>query len=427
MDVNTLFQKLIQAETVNANGNEIEGMEILGDYLEAYGLSYHLYYSDGNRPNLVSTLEATVPEEDILSPLVLLSHMDVISVDEKNWKYPPFSAVEKEGSIWGRGTLDTKQLTAMHANAYVEASKSNPRKRTIHFVVTADEENGSQEGMAFLSRVHPGLFHQATVLSEGGGFLVEDSVNHHPHMLYATAEKGSATIRLETEADSGHAASPPDDILVLKLAENVERLIRTPEGLDYQPYVNHFEDKLRTLMEKPDEQGTFATHLLEYMKRPTFTIKSIDVGEGSLNVLPSKGSVTIDLRVLPEMTEADVRHFMDTCDLDEEIHVEILKFEPGYLSTNHNQVMELFEQKSQQLGFDFDWLGFTALGRTDGRFLADLEADIYGLSPTLTAFTEVLKRVHQTDERIEVDSFQFGVDLMKNVVVAYVNNPREKV
>lgn len=78
------------------------------------------------------------------------------------------------------------------------------------------------------------------------------------------------------------------------------------------------------------------------------------------------------------------------------------------------------------MGLDFKWLGFTALGRTDGRFIADLKSDIFGLSPTLTTFTEVLKRVHQVDERIEVESFRFGVELMSSVINAYVNNS-EKV
>ena len=43
MDVKKLFQKLTQAETINANGNEIKGLEILGDYLTEYDLSYHIY------------------------------------------------------------------------------------------------------------------------------------------------------------------------------------------------------------------------------------------------------------------------------------------------------------------------------------------------------------------------------------------------
>lgn len=99
-------------------------------------------------PNFVSTLEATVPEQDALPPLVLLLHMDVVSVNEKEWTYPPFSAMEVDECIWGRGTLDTKQLTAMHANAFIEAAQLNDVIGKF-FVVTADEENGSQEGWPF--------------------------------------------------------------------------------------------------------------------------------------------------------------------------------------------------------------------------------------------------------------------------------------
>ena len=39
--------------------------------------------------------------------LMLMSHHDVVDGDDK-WETDPFCAVEKDGSLYGRGTIDTK-------------------------------------------------------------------------------------------------------------------------------------------------------------------------------------------------------------------------------------------------------------------------------------------------------------------------------
>lgn len=61
--------------------------EVVGEYS-------HLFTVQGSNPEML--------------PYMLLAHMDVVPAPPEGWDFPPFSAAEHEGFIYGRGTLDNK-------------------------------------------------------------------------------------------------------------------------------------------------------------------------------------------------------------------------------------------------------------------------------------------------------------------------------
>ncbi|MER3418705.1 MAG: hypothetical protein C4343_06355, partial [Chloroflexota bacterium] len=46
-------------------------------------------------------------------PLLLLSHLDVVPAPPDGWTHDPFEADIADGYVWGRGTVDMKQMVAM--------------------------------------------------------------------------------------------------------------------------------------------------------------------------------------------------------------------------------------------------------------------------------------------------------------------------
>ncbi|WP_057776616.1 M20/M25/M40 family metallo-hydrolase [Cytobacillus dafuensis] len=406
------FREIIKVDTTNQLETEYKVAEYLKEVLEKEGIASQLVYSPNNRASIIAKLAG---KNELVKPIVLLSHTDVVEATEEEWTFPPFSATIDDGKIWGRGTLDTKQLTIMHLMAFIQLKRSNqPLNGNVYFIATADEENGSKEGMEFVSKKYTEFFENAIILSEGGGFTVafEDEL----YMLFASGEKGTARVKLTSFGDGGHAGSPPENQAVMTLSQALKIInhLQFPTG-DY-PILHQFHHELKGMLSKEGEQGDLVRRLYDYMAYMTFTPELITVGGEQLNVIPYKAEAILEFRTLPNQTREQFESYLQEWPLPPKVNCKLLSFEKGYESDPEEEIIKLFKDTSSIYGKKVKWVPFTALGKTDGRFVGDVASQIYGLSPTLTPFTEVLKRVHNKDERIEEESFEYGVKLMVAVL-----------
>jgi hypothetical protein len=90
-------------------------------------------------------------------PLMLLNHTDVVPVERQYWEVEPFAGLIKDGCIWGRGALDMKGLGVSQLLTFLLIKRQGlPLARDLVFFAVADEEAGSQYGIEWLERHHPG-------------------------------------------------------------------------------------------------------------------------------------------------------------------------------------------------------------------------------------------------------------------------------
>src|SRR5690625_2913310 len=184
------LSELIQIDTSNPPGNEMEAIHYVRKIAEQNGLYVKIQETAVNRGNIIISLEPAYHQ-----PIILLSHVDVVPAQAEDWEVPPFSGKVMKEELRGRGTIDAKQLTITHLMTLILLKRNDIQlSKNIIMVATSDEENGSEFGLLSLLKQDPNLFKHATVFNEGGGFPVV--IDDNKYYLVEMGQKGTAHIRL---------------------------------------------------------------------------------------------------------------------------------------------------------------------------------------------------------------------------------------
>src|SRR5208282_789852 len=100
-----LLSKYIQINTTNPPGNELDAARMLKEKFLTDGIPATTWEPQHGRGIVAARLRGIGKHT---KSIILLSHMDVVPANPKEWEVPPFSGAVKDGKIWGRGSIDDK-------------------------------------------------------------------------------------------------------------------------------------------------------------------------------------------------------------------------------------------------------------------------------------------------------------------------------
>lgn len=131
-----IFRRLVGFNTTSRNSN-LRLIHYVQDYLGEFGIEVHLVHDEtGAKANLYATIgPADRPG------IALSGHTDVVPVDGQAWNTDPFSLVEADSKLYGRGSCDMKGFIAV-ALAFVPEFLARPLQTPIHLSLSYDEEVG---------------------------------------------------------------------------------------------------------------------------------------------------------------------------------------------------------------------------------------------------------------------------------------------
>lgn len=429
-----LLSELIRLPSHDGTG-EGEGQvaERLRADLDAAGLDTEVLVSPEGRPSLVATL----PGPSDRPPLVLLSHTDVVPVEEGAWRRDPFGGEVHDGEVWGRGALDMKGIAVLHAAAAMELARSGATPtREVRVVAVADEERGGTQGAGWLVEHRP----EALGFRDGGpppealgeGAFGLSGILDTPLMPIVVGEKGPLTVKATATASPGHGALPSEDQVIRSVARFIEAaagfraprihpvmraqfgtLARVTDGVLARVFAllagPAGPAAIRPLAPVLRAKAGAIGHLVSDSITPTWL-----EGGYAFNVVPGEASAVFDCRLLPDADPDEV--LLELVALGERHGVEVTELARS--SSPVSPYSPLFDVL-QAVSVELPDVGVTVPsltpGTTDLRYLRAAGATAYAWVP-LVLTPELLATFHGHDERVPVDAFERGVQAMTDVV-----------
>jgi len=219
-----LLAQLVAINTTDTpRGNVTTAAEAMAQRLRTAGFAaddIQVLGPSERKKNLVVRLRGTGRHE----PLLLIGHLDVVEARREDWSTDPFALVEKEGQLYGRGTLDMKGPDAIMLAALIRLKQEQfTPARDIILALTADEEGGGANGVQWLLQHHRELVAAQFVLS-GDDYSVLTENGRPLFFKLVASEKVYADFQLLVTNKGGHSSVPVSENAIYTLTRGLDRL-----------------------------------------------------------------------------------------------------------------------------------------------------------------------------------------------------------
>ncbi len=366
-----LLKQLIATAPTEENG-ELNTANVLADYFKAHGIDAETDCWDEKRANVV----AKVGSDDINAPtLVFGVHLDVVPASADTWETNPFEPVEKDGYMYGRGSVDMQGGICAAAAALVEIANSDvPPNGRVIFAAAAGEETDSCGVRRFVEQYKDKIVNPiGTVIPEPTG------------MEILRAHRGILWLKIQTAGKTAHGSMPH---LGINAIEKMNALLNRLK--DFQiPHTPH-----------------------DLLGGCSMSLNRI-IGGSATNIVPESCAIELDIRTLPGQSHEEIINSLKAvCD---ELHAEDSEFNANISIIRAVGALEAEENDSfiqsvcQATGIiETKAAGFT----TDGPYFAKLNAPVIIFGPGDGS------QCHKPNEHLELDQLGIAKEYYKSIISA---------
>ncbi len=310
-------------------------------------------------------------------------HTDVVPVgDAAAWTHDPFGGAVIDGVLWGRGATDMKSGVAAFVAAAVDFVRTTPPEGAVILAITGDEEGDAVDGTVAL----------LDWMAQNGERMTHCLVGEPtcPNVMgemMKIGRRGSMTAFITAVGVQGHSAYPH------RAKNPMSALVRLLARLEAAPL----------------DEGT------EHFDASTLAITTIDCGNPATNVIPAKGSATVNIRFNDAHSGASLSAWLAA-------HAEAVQVETGVEIGLRIQIsgesfitppgeFSALVAAAVQAETGVVPVYSTSGGTSDARFVKD--------HCPVVEFGLVGKTMHQVDERIEVEQIHQLKGIYTRILRAY--------
>lgn len=422
-----LLAEYIRIDTRNPPGGETAAAGFLASVLEREGIATRIYESAPGRANLYAKLDGSGER----GAIILLSHLDVVPVDEGRWSQPPMAGETVDGVLYGRGALDAKSVGTVQLLAVVALERAGIKlSRDVILLATADEETGGRLGAGWMVEEHGELFEGAAFVLNEGGFIIE--ADQTP-LIYSVgaAEKGPCWFKVVATGPSGHGSRPAGNNAVARLVAALGKLTSWQRPIVVGPVVAGYfaayaaldEDHARQFrqLERSLEDERFGSWFMGHpawaaLVRNTL-VPTVLEGSRKTNIVPAEATAEVDSRLLPGQRCDDFLTQVATRVAGDGVRIEPLGLSfPSSQSPLDSPLVDAIERVAASGKRQSVVIPGLVSGFTDSHYFREKGIEAYGFVPIVVS-KEELDAVHAPNERIRVAELEAAVHRMVEILL----------
>lgn len=421
-----LMQQYLRINTSNPPGNEIEAAKFFKEIFDREKIPNQIFEYEPGRANIIARIKGNNSKR----PIILLSHMDVVTADSSRWRVDPFAAQIVEGSIYGRGALDMKSEGLLHLMTMIILAREKQQlSRDVIFLGTADEEVHDAGSIWMIANQPQEINNAEYLLTEGGDNLLEGGKVRYVGV--DVAEKAPFWLQLTATGQPGHGSRPLADSAAnrmvramakivaleteIKLLPPVEKFFKDIAPLQKEPYRSRFANIRQSLKDPSFVKQITADREYNYMLRNTISLTMMS-GSKQTNVIPNTVTCNLDVRLLPGEDPTEFLEELKELINDRDIKVETINgFKPPNTSRINTELFDIITRVTKAHHPEALITTKMLSGYTESQLYRQLDITAYGWAPIYTT-PEEGEGVHGNNERITVKNVREGTREMYEVV-----------
>jgi acetylornithine deacetylase/succinyl-diaminopimelate desuccinylase-like protein len=369
-------------------------------------------------------------------PILLLGHLDVVAAKPEDWTRSPFTLIEEDGYLYGRGTFDDKAQAAIWADLLMRMKGAKPPKRTLKLALTCGEETTyAFNGADWLARNRPDLIMAEYALNEGGGGRYGPD-GKPQGLAVQVGEKTVQNFWVEATNPGGHSSVPRPDNAITDLA-------RAVVAVNTHEFPVQFTDTTRgyfTTLSKalPDPVGPAMARLLadptdaeanrivsldptnHSVLRTTCVATLLEAGHAE-NALAQRARANVNCRMFPGTDPNALKADLDRVIGNPKVNITLKPpIRPLAKATPMNPAIIGPMKKVAEKHFPgVPMLAMMSTGATDAIFITPIGIPVYG-APGLMIDPDG-NGIHGLNERIKIQSLMQGRDYLSDLVFTLAN------
>lgn len=425
-----IFKELIEINTTHSTGSTTVAAEAMAARLRAAGFEDKDLFIGGADPkkgNLVARLHGTGKKKALL----LMAHLDVVEALREDWSFDPFEFRELDGFFYARGISDDKAMASIFVANLIRLKKENYKgDRDIILALTADEEGGPHNGIAWLLQNHPELMDAEFALNEGGGGQLKEGKKILNGVQLS--EKVFETFVLESKDPGGHSSRPRKDNPIYHIAAALDHLAHYDFPIDLNDGTRAFFERsakiesgqlaadMKGIIQSPPDPGAVQrlseSPYYNALLRTTCVATMLNAGHAE-NALPQTATATVNCRILPGEDPEDIKRQLLHVFDDNKIDVSILTpASPSPPSPLDPVVFGTIEKVTEKMWPGVPVVPVMSTGATDGAHTRRSSIPTYGVSGIFSEVGD--SRAHGKDERLAVNSYFEGQEFLYELTKA---------